>query len=244
MVVQLNLTEILKRGVVSYTRAEQIEAVVSHIEEWTLGEIDPLVTDMYLNVELETRAEVEHYLQTTFSDKQLAEYHARFRLFPTIDEYEEFMTSPPRLASEAVIKELLQAHIPILGSGTARAVFDLKGVVLKVPLWSEFRSHVEMGITEVHMEREFFRKYPELAARVYEVEYRLQDGTVIHVNHAGPFNPEGDTVTIGDEVTVGHRAILHGCTIHDHCLIGMGAGIMDRVVIEPGVFVAAGSLVI
>lgn len=71
----------------------------------------------------------------------------------------------------------------------------------------------------------------------------LQDGTVIHVNHAGPFNPEGDPVVIGDDVTVGHRALLHACEIGDGCLIGMGAIVMDRVVIEPGVFVAAGSLV-
>lgn len=72
----------------------------------------------------------------------------------------------------------------------------------------------------------------------------LQDGVVIHVNHTGPFNPEGDTVTLGDDVTVGHRAILHGCEINDACLIGMGACIMDRVVMESYVFVAAGSLVV
>lgn len=72
----------------------------------------------------------------------------------------------------------------------------------------------------------------------------LQDGVVIHVNHVGPFNPEGDAFTMGDDVTVGHRALLHGCDIGDRCLIGMAACIMDRVVIEPDVFVAAGSLVI
>ncbi len=71
----------------------------------------------------------------------------------------------------------------------------------------------------------------------------LQDGVVIHVNHAGPFNPEGDTVTIGDDVTVGHRAVLHGCEIQGRSLIGISACIMDRVVIEPDVFVGACSLV-
>lgn len=71
----------------------------------------------------------------------------------------------------------------------------------------------------------------------------LQDSTVIHVNHVGPFNPEGDTVVIGDDVTVGHRVLLHGCHIGDRCLIGMGSIIMDRVVIESDVFVAGGSLV-
>lgn len=71
----------------------------------------------------------------------------------------------------------------------------------------------------------------------------IQDGTVIHVNHVGPFNPEGDTVLVGDDVTVGHRALLHGCEIGDRCLIGMAAVVMDRVVIESDVFVAGGSLV-
>jgi len=48
---------------------------------------------------------------------------------------------------------------------------------------------------------------------------------------------------VGDDVTVGHRVILHGCEIGDGSLIGMGAIIMDRAVVEPGCFVAAGALV-
>jgi carbonic anhydrase/acetyltransferase-like protein (isoleucine patch superfamily) len=48
---------------------------------------------------------------------------------------------------------------------------------------------------------------------------------------------------VGNDVTVGHRVILHGCEIGDGSLIGMGAIIMDRAVIEPGCFVAAGALV-
>ena len=71
----------------------------------------------------------------------------------------------------------------------------------------------------------------------------IQDGTIIHVNHASPFNPEGDTTVIGDDVTVGHRALLHGCHIGDRCLIGMAAVVMDRAVVESDVFVAGGSLV-
>ncbi len=71
----------------------------------------------------------------------------------------------------------------------------------------------------------------------------IQDGTIIHVNHAGKFNPKGSPTHIGNDITVGHRATLHGCTIHDRCLIGIGAIVMDDVVIESDVILGAGSLV-
>jgi carbonic anhydrase/acetyltransferase-like protein (isoleucine patch superfamily) len=71
----------------------------------------------------------------------------------------------------------------------------------------------------------------------------IQDGTVIHVSHAGEFNPDGNAVHIGDHVTVGHRVTLHGCNIADHCLIGIGSIVMDGVVIQPRVILGAGSLV-
>jgi carbonic anhydrase/acetyltransferase-like protein (isoleucine patch superfamily) len=48
---------------------------------------------------------------------------------------------------------------------------------------------------------------------------------------------------IGDEVTVGHRVILHGCTVHDRVLVGMGAIVLDLAVIESDVVIGAGSLV-
>jgi carbonic anhydrase/acetyltransferase-like protein (isoleucine patch superfamily) len=68
-------------------------------------------------------------------------------------------------------------------------------------------------------------------------ETNIQDLTVVHVTggrHA---------TAIGDRVTVGHRAILHGCTIHDRCLIGMGAIVLDGAEVGPGAIVAAGALV-
>ncbi|MDF3054673.1 MAG: gamma carbonic anhydrase family protein [Gammaproteobacteria bacterium] len=71
----------------------------------------------------------------------------------------------------------------------------------------------------------------------------IQDGTVIHVSHKAAFNPDGYPVWVGDDVTIAHRVILHGCTIHHHCLIGMGSILMDGVVVEPQVMVGAGSLV-
>jgi carbonic anhydrase/acetyltransferase-like protein (isoleucine patch superfamily) len=71
----------------------------------------------------------------------------------------------------------------------------------------------------------------------------VQDGAVLHVTHAGPYSPGGAPLAIGDDVTIGHGAILHACTVGNRCLIGMGARVLDDVVIEDDVFVAAGSLV-
>jgi len=71
----------------------------------------------------------------------------------------------------------------------------------------------------------------------------IQDGSVLHVTHKGPHNPEGFALTIGDNVTIGHKVILHGCTIGDHCLIGMGAIVMDGAQIMKNVILGAGSLV-
>ena len=71
----------------------------------------------------------------------------------------------------------------------------------------------------------------------------IQDGTVLHVTHDGPFNPAGFPLHIGEDVTVGHRALLHGCTVGNRVLVGMGAIIMDAVVVEDDVMIAAGALV-
>ncbi|GAB0153519.1 gamma carbonic anhydrase family protein [Marinobacterium sp. BA1] len=71
----------------------------------------------------------------------------------------------------------------------------------------------------------------------------IQDGSVLHITHAGPYNPDGFPLIIGDHVTVGHQAMLHGCTIGDRVLVGMGAMIMDGAVVENEVIVGAGSLV-
>lgn len=71
----------------------------------------------------------------------------------------------------------------------------------------------------------------------------IQDGSILHVTHDGPLSPGGHALTIGADVTVGHRVILHGCTIGDHCLIGMGAVVMDGARLAPRVILGAGSLV-
>jgi len=71
----------------------------------------------------------------------------------------------------------------------------------------------------------------------------VQDLTVGHVSHKTPEKPEGSPLSIGDHVTVGHAVILHGCSIGNECLIGMGSIIMDDVVIPDRVMIGAGSLV-
>jgi carbonic anhydrase/acetyltransferase-like protein (isoleucine patch superfamily) len=71
----------------------------------------------------------------------------------------------------------------------------------------------------------------------------IQDNSVLHVTHDGPYNPGGFDLQIGNDVTVGHRVILHGCHIGNNCLIGMGSTIMDGVVIETNTVIGAGSLV-
>lgn len=72
----------------------------------------------------------------------------------------------------------------------------------------------------------------------------IQDGSVLHVTHANEQNGmQGLPLTVGNFVTVGHKALLHACTIGDYCLIGMGAIIMDAAVVQEKVIVGAGSLV-
>jgi len=71
----------------------------------------------------------------------------------------------------------------------------------------------------------------------------IQDNSVLHVSHKGPYNPSGFNLKIGNNVTVGHRVILHGCQIGHTCLIGMGSTIMDGAIIESHNIIGAGSLV-
>jgi carbonic anhydrase/acetyltransferase-like protein (isoleucine patch superfamily) len=71
----------------------------------------------------------------------------------------------------------------------------------------------------------------------------VQDGSVLHVTHAGPYNPDGYPLIIGDDVTIGHKAMLHGCTLGNRILVGMAAVIMDGVLVNDDVVIAAGTLI-
>jgi carbonic anhydrase/acetyltransferase-like protein (isoleucine patch superfamily) len=71
----------------------------------------------------------------------------------------------------------------------------------------------------------------------------VQDFAMGHVSHKNDKKPNGSPLIIGDYVTIGHQAMLHGCTIGNEVLIGMAAIIMDDVVVQDQVMVGAGSLV-
>ena len=71
----------------------------------------------------------------------------------------------------------------------------------------------------------------------------VQDGSVLHITHAGPYNPDGWPLLIGADVTIGHNATLHGCTIGDRVLVGMGATVMDGAIVESEVVIGACALV-
>ena len=71
----------------------------------------------------------------------------------------------------------------------------------------------------------------------------IQDGSILHVTHDSEFAPDGFSLTIGNDVTVGHNVILHACKVEDLCLIGMGSVLLDGSVVQSGAKIGAGSLV-
>jgi carbonic anhydrase/acetyltransferase-like protein (isoleucine patch superfamily) len=71
----------------------------------------------------------------------------------------------------------------------------------------------------------------------------IQDGSVLHVTRKTASQPDGFPLIIGDDVTVGHKCMLHGCSLGNRILVGMGAIIMDGAIVQGDVFVAAGALV-
>lgn len=92
--------------------------------------------------------------------------------------------------------------------------------------------------------------WPHVAARgdvnFIEIGARtnIQDNSVLHVTHDGPYTPDGGIpLRVGDDVTVGHRVILHACTVGNRVLVGMGAILMDGVRVEDDVLIGAGTLV-
>ena len=71
----------------------------------------------------------------------------------------------------------------------------------------------------------------------------VQDGSVLHVSHKNAAKPDGSPLIIGDDVTIGHKVMLHGCRIGNRVLVGMGSIILDDTVVEDDVMIGAGSLV-
>lgn len=71
----------------------------------------------------------------------------------------------------------------------------------------------------------------------------VQDGAIVHVTHDGPYTPGGSPCLIGSDVTIGHAAVVHACTIEDGCLIGMHATVLDGALVQHHAFVGAGALI-
>lgn len=71
----------------------------------------------------------------------------------------------------------------------------------------------------------------------------VQDGSVLHVTRKSAANPAGIPLIIGEDVTIGHKALLHACHVGDRVLVGMGAILLDGAVVEDDVMIGAGALV-
>ena len=71
----------------------------------------------------------------------------------------------------------------------------------------------------------------------------VQDNAVLHITHSSRFNPDGWPLTIGEEVTIGHGATLHGCTLGNRILVGIGAIVLDGAIVEDEVIIGAGTVV-
>lgn len=71
----------------------------------------------------------------------------------------------------------------------------------------------------------------------------IQDGAILHVSHDSRFRPGGAPTILHERVTVGHQAVLHGCEVHELCLIGIGARVLDGAVLRARVMLGAGALV-
>lgn len=83
----------------------------------------------------------------------------------------------------------------------------------------------------------------DVARIVIGARTSIQDGSVLHVTHDGPWSPGGRDLIVGAGVTVGHKVVLHACTVGNYSLIGMAAVLMDDVIVGDECLVAAGSLV-
>lgn len=122
-----------------------------------------------------------------------------------------------------------QQHTPQIG---ARVFIDPSAVVLGDVLLGDDVSVWPMAVIRGDMHK------IRIGART-----SIQDGAILHITHASDFNPGGHPLIIGAEVTIGHQAILHGCTLADRVLVGMGAIVMDGAQVESEVIIAAGALV-
>lgn len=71
----------------------------------------------------------------------------------------------------------------------------------------------------------------------------IQDHAMLHVSHKNSAKPEGSPLCIGEYCTIGHRVTLHGCTLGNHVLVGIGSVVLDDAIVDDNVIIGAGSLV-
>jgi carbonic anhydrase/acetyltransferase-like protein (isoleucine patch superfamily) len=71
----------------------------------------------------------------------------------------------------------------------------------------------------------------------------IQDNSVLHITHSSQYNPGGHALIIGDDCTIGHKVCLHGCTLNNRVLVGIGTIIMDGVTVHDDVIIGANSFV-
>ncbi|MAR77647.1 MAG: gamma carbonic anhydrase family protein [Gammaproteobacteria bacterium] len=71
----------------------------------------------------------------------------------------------------------------------------------------------------------------------------IQDGAILHVTHVSEYCPSGYPLSIGNDVTIGHSAVIHACTIGNQVLIGMGSIILDGAIVPSNTMIAAGALI-
>ncbi|ECG8592351.1 gamma carbonic anhydrase family protein [Salmonella enterica subsp. salamae] len=120
-------------------------------------------------------------------------------------------------------------HFPELGQ---RVMIDASSVVI-----GDVRLAEDVGIWPLVVIRGDVN-FVAIGART-----NIQDGSVLHVTHKSTSNPPGNPLIVGEDVTVGHKVMLHGCTIGNRVLVGMGSIVLDGAVIEDEVMIGAGSLV-
>lgn len=120
-------------------------------------------------------------------------------------------------------------HTPVLG---ARVFVDIAATVIGDVELGEDTSVWPGAVVRGDMHR------IRIGART-----SVQDNAVLHITHASDYNPGGRPLVIGDDVTIGHGACLHGCTVGNRVLVGIGACILDGATVEDEVVIAAGALV-
>jgi carbonic anhydrase/acetyltransferase-like protein (isoleucine patch superfamily) len=144
---------------------------------------------------------------------------------------------PPKSSSQPVFDEVAMSAVlrpyrnlyPQVGE---KVMVDATSVVI-----GDVRIADDVGIWPLVVIRGDVN-YVEIGARS-----NIQDGSVLHVTHKSSYNPEGNPLIIGEDVTVGHKVMLHGCIIGNRVLVGMGSILLDGAVIEDDVMIGAGSLV-